>query len=187
MERTRFRVSDGNTVSGAACRQVVGLYSGAALFHLVVAILKSVIVLHVERQPKCQLWAMLPEPTTATPMLDLTCPECSCPIEFPVLANHWFVCCEGCALRIELSCLAAKQETVAADLPMVPTLQEVEFPIDPEDTPSWVHRAIVGEQRIERLQFNPQLAVSLLAIVAGLMMSTWAIFRLLNLGSAVVS
>ena len=115
-------------------------------------------------------------------MPDLTCPECSCPIEFPVLANHWFVDCEGCASRIELSYLTSKQETIAADLPMVPTLQEVEFPIDSEHAPSWVYGSTICEQRIERMHMRPQLAVSLLTVVAGLMMSSWALFRLLTLG-----
>ena len=114
-------------------------------------------------------------------MPDLTCPECSYPIEFPVLANHWFVDCERCASRIELSYLAAKQETVAADLPMVPTLQEAEFRIDPEHAPSWSYGPIICEQRIRRMQFSPQLAVSLLAVVAGLMMSSWALLRMLTI------
>jgi hypothetical protein len=114
-----------------------------------------------------------------TPMPELTCPECSSPIDLPVAPTRYFVSCETCSAQIEMpfALEVPPQSTVSEPTPE--PIRMLKFPHCSEEIPAWASRFESEDRAIPPSQSTR--AVVLFALFTAIVSTPalWMIFRFL--------
>ena len=112
-------------------------------------------------------------------MPELTCPECSSPIDLPVIASSYFVSCETCCAQIEMPFALEGRAPVSPSEPTPEPTHTLRFPHCSEQIPSRVNRAATEEGARPKADSAAAIMIAVIAAVVGASMVMFGLWRML--------
>jgi hypothetical protein len=112
-------------------------------------------------------------------MPELTCPECSSPIDLPVVPSKRFVCCETCCTEIEMPFALAERPHFSPSEPTPEPLGHLRFPHCAEQVPAWVSKATTKVEPKRRPDSATAIMIAVIAAAVGASILTLGLWRML--------
>ena len=112
-------------------------------------------------------------------MPGLICPECSSPIDLPVVLTEWFVSCETCCTQVEMPFALGEKPQFSPSEPTPEPLGQLRFPHFAEQIPASVNRADAGKETERRPDSAIAIMLAVTAAVIGASMLIWGLSRML--------